>query len=73
VLMMTALMTNVMDKGNSKHVLRASENEKNVVYVGDLGESRCLILALYVPLHICIRYKTVIYQQKRVISVNKHR
>jgi hypothetical protein len=40
--MMTALMRNVMDKGSSKHVLRASENEKNVMYVGDLGESRCL-------------------------------
>jgi hypothetical protein len=41
--MMTALMRNVMDKHNSKHVLRAPENEKNVMYVGDLGESRCLI------------------------------
>jgi hypothetical protein len=55
--MMTALMRNVMDKRNSKHVLKASENEKNVMYVGDLGESRCLIFTRNISPHLCTRWK----------------
>jgi hypothetical protein len=52
--MLTALMRNIIDMGNSKHVQSAFENEKNVTYVGNLLELLYFALKYFITSRFAI-------------------